>query len=349
LYHHKHKNDFDLNQDQLSHDRIYNEDVMPEDCVGMTYEDQTLTNDLLYSKLLPAFEATEFILDKYNIDDYVCEEEVEIDDNAYGTSDMIGCGSKVALVLDYKFGHGIVGPDSDQNHFYAYGGTISTATKDMFDNAEKIVLCIIQPIEDDDREDYTLYETTLDELKAWVPKFLAGKKANETEGGEGKPGDWCNFCPGAAICPHKTGAAFRAKQLSPDVSEQLEEAMSMVDALESWCETVRKTMHAQLEAGTHHSDNWKRVNKRATRKWTDELAARNKIKKMKSLKLEDCSTTKMCTPPQLEKVCKRKKVDFKQFSEFYDKLSSGTTLADIDDKRPAIPALGALMAAIESN
>jgi len=44
---------------------------------------------------------------------------------------------------------------------------------------------------------------------------------------------------------------------------------------------------------------------------------------------------KLKSPPQMEKVCKTKKVDFKKYEDLFSSVSSGTTMAHADDKREA--------------
>jgi hypothetical protein len=127
-------------------------------------------------------------------------------------------------------------------------------------------------------------------------------------------------------------------RISKDSTElaSLNEAMSMVDEVESWVRAVRKLAHEQAELGVK-IDGWKLVAKRATRVWNDEEAVASIFKKARKLKQADYQNVKMKSPAQIEKVCKQKDVDFSKFEEYISSVSSGSTLAHEEDKRPELP------------
>ena len=127
--------------------------------------------------------------------------------------------------------------------------------------------------------------------------------------------------------------------MEPEDLTTLSEAMRLASLLESWIKSVRSTVQDQLEVGAPVS-GYKLVKKRATRKWASDEEMLDRLKKMRSLKAVDYSIIKMCTPPQLEKICKAKGVDFDKFGAYIVKTSTGNTVAHEDDKRPAVVVAG---------
>jgi len=113
----------------------------------------------------------------------------------------------------------------------------------------------------------------------------------------------------------------------------------MTKELEGWIKAVKKLAHEQAEAGVK-IEGYKLVNKRATRVWNDVEAVMKKVRLAKKLKINEACDIKLKSPPQLEKLCKTKKVDFKNYSDYITAVSTGTTLVKEDDKRPeALPNL----------
>ena len=78
---------------------------------------------------------------------------------------------------------------------------------------------------------------------------------------------------------------------------------------------------------------WKIIDKRHTRKWIDDKVIYSAVKTL--VAKDDCYKTTLLTPPQLEKVLKKKKVEF-DLSDFITSESSGTTLAPADHASPAV-------------
>jgi hypothetical protein len=100
-----------------------------------------------------------------------------------------------------------------------------------------------------------------------------------------------------------------------------------------WGQAVKDTAHRHLEEGGS-IDGWKLVQKRATRKWTDEEAA-DRFMQEAGVPPEQRSVNTVISPAEAEKVLKRLKAGEIPDS-LVSKISSGTTLATADDKRPAV-------------
>ena len=60
------------------------------------------------------------------------------------------------------------------------------------------------------------------------------------------------------------------------------------------------------------------------------------LKKSRAFKADDYITEKLVTAPQFEKLCKQKDVDFSKYEVNIISVSSGTTLAPVDDPREGV-------------
>ena len=107
-------------------------------------------------------------------------------------------------------------------------------------------------------------------------------------------------------------------------------AAGMVVEVEDWVKSIKEEMYLQMVRGVP-VPGWKIVEKRHTRKWTDEKAAERAIK----LPKKDMFATKMLTPAAMEKVVKKKKVKV-DLDDFIVSVCPGNTIATSDDSREAV-------------
>ena len=300
------------------------------------YLSAELDKEMYDNKLIPAFEATEDLLDKWDIADIECEPFVTMRDDIGGSIDLIGLSvdRKTLLVLDYKFGYYQIDPEeNEQLLFYAANASQTEALASMFTHVEQIVLAVVQPV--DGECEAKEWVTTMETVDNFETAYLnAVEIAENPEGASPNTGEWCKYCPVEATCPAKTGEALKLSRLSEIQADKLAEYLPMAEGIESWIKAVRKLAHEQLELGTP-INGYKLVNKRGKRVWNDEKAVETKVRKAKKIKLADGFDYKLKSVAQLEKVCDKLGVDFGVYSEYISSVSSGTTIAKESDKRPA--------------
>lgn len=320
----------------------------PTSVIGMEYEGITLDQALYNEKIVPALDAVYEIFDKYQIEEWACEERVTLSDIAWGTGDLLGAGDVWALVLDFKFGDGHIVSPKENHQFLFYGSAAyhTEATADLFDGVEDVVFAVVQPTSHRD-QDYEVWETKTERLRLYKEQFLLAVDEAESTNPAICSGEWCDFCPAKPICPEKTGAAQRAKLMDVEQLDDLREALGLADELESWIAAVRAKAHEQIEQGGAIK-GWKLVMKRATRKWKDpEAAAKRLTRKLGGKK--NVMEEKFLSPAQIEKVAKAQKVNIeKDMKDLVIKQSSGTTLAKASDERPAVIGGAAAQAALAS-
>lgn len=320
----------------------------PQSVLGWTAKNGiTITQELIDTKVAPAWAALMAIFDQYDVEEYMEETRVYFGarKDIFGTTDILARAGNRLLVLDYKFGDGVI-VNPEWNYQLMFYGTAAWLTPEMADfmaGVETVAFGIIQPTPRSDETfklwDLPYYTTAAEEFEAFENRVLfALHVADNIEKGHIpveqhlNTGDHCTFCKAEAICPKKTGAAQRALALDPKDRQQLADALPLADELESWIRAVRKMAHEQMENG-FKVPGYKLVNKRATRKWIDADETLTKVRNMRKIKLEDATTTTLASPAQLEKLCKKLKVDFSQFEDHIVNKSTGTTIATADDPR----------------
>lgn len=322
-------------------------DFDPADYIGKHVEGVEITNDMVVRKVYPAIDMADALSDKYELDTIHTEVLMEAeDDDIGGSADMVGWSEKTNTFIcgDLKTGDGhiVKAADNAQGMFYTGLAMRHFAKHFKFNINTKILIAIFQPT---DRRDDPLdvWETDLVTIKAFMQRFKQAVKVSKSGDMNPNPGKHCSYCPAAALCPAKTGlvqASLRIKVDSKDMVA-LNDGMEIVEAVEAWCRDIRKLAHEQAEQGVK-IDGWKLVNKRGRRMWNDAPAVEQKLKNMRKLTAPDYYTQTLLTAPALEKICKQKKVDFKQFEEYISNVSSGTTMAHDSDKRPEAVAIKAL-------
>lgn len=323
-------------------EEIFQNDMDPQDCLGMTYNDQVLDQEMLDNKILPAVAAAKEIFKTYGIDEWVCEERVELAGDAWGTSDLLGRGDGWTLILDWKLGFNPVSAtENDQGLFYASAAYHTQETSDLFDDNDKVVIAIVQPSEKG--EDYNCWETTTKRVKGYRKPFLLAVDEAKEPNAEVCAGSWCKYCPAVTICPAKSGDVQRALHMDPTQLGTLAEALGLADELKSWISDVEQIAHDQMENGAEVK-GWKIVMKRAMRSWIDpEKAAKALARKLGGKK--NVVKEVPLSPSQAEKLAKSQKVDLNMDAHIQSK-SSGTTIAKSSDKRPAVLTASAAQAAL---
>jgi hypothetical protein len=331
-------------------ERLMTEDIGYDELLGEEYKGHVVDQIMLDDVIIPTWEAYEEFADENNIELELAEYEVSIDDEIGGTADIIATNHDTVFIGDFKFGFNLVSPEENaQGLFYAMCGLDTEGLKDVFKNRHKICIFIAQPqYAEQGDQIIQRWDTTIERLNDFAEQYLDAVDSQDAE--VQVSGDHCKYCPALPICPRKTGAARQALMLDPNSEDAdvLVKALQMSDEVLQWAKAVQKFAHDQAELGVK-LDGYKLVNKRATRKWTDEDAVLEMVRKAKKVKLEEATDIKLKSAPQLEKLFKKKDLDFSKYDAYIEAVSSGTTLVPEDDKRPEAVCTSALLAGIERN
>lgn len=305
------------------------------DIVGTTYEGQTLTQELYDEKIVVALELLDEIDPKKELI-YEVETRVGFGDllpGVFGSTDLVGRLGNRAIVLDWKFGDGVVVPaeENEQLMFYAAASMRTEEAKWAFEGATEIECIIIQP------PMVRRWVTTKERVAQFERDLVRAVKLAQTPDASLKVGDHCRWCAAKPICPQMNGAVQRAAQMKIkelDVA-QINTMLSQADILDDWIKDLRALAAQMIEKGIKLPDH-KLVAKRATRSW---VKGAKEALLAAGLTESEVMETEMISPAQAEKILKKKKLAMPV--DFVVAISSGSTLAPRNDPRPEVLQLGA--------
>ena len=313
----------------------------PEEFLGTKYNDQVLTEELIHEKIDPALEAFREV--GFGIDghSYMVETRVGFGDflpGVFGSTDILGRIGNRAIVLDWKFGDGVLvsAEENEQLLFYAAAAMRTDKAKWVFEGATEIECIIVQPPE------IRRWVTTPQRVALFEKELRRAVHESQSEAASMASGSHCRWCAAKPICPQMTGQVERVLQLKlkalpiDQIAVQLEQA----DAIESYVKDLRALATQMIEHGIR-VPGYKMVAKRGTRQWIDKAKIEAWVEENGIKGAYDPMTIK--SPAQLEKVLKKAKVEFP--NDLVVSVSSGDTLAPESDSRPAVLQIGKQLSA----
>jgi hypothetical protein len=311
-------------------------DKHPEEFLHTKYNDQILTLELIDNKLVPALAALDQI-DPNKEMEIEAETRVGFGDllpGVFGSTDLIGRMGNRAIVLDWKFGDGVAVEveENPQLMFYAAAAMRTEETKWAFVDVEEIEMVIVQP------PAIKRWVTTPARIAQFEKDLVRAVKLAQQPNAELKIGDHCRWCAAKPICPQMTGAVDRALKTqidgldAPTISAYLKNA----DMLEQWITDLRALALQMLDSGARLPD-YKLVAKRAIRQWTDEDKAKVALFAF-GLTESEVVETSVISPAKAEKALKKRKLALPD--DLVVAISSGNTLASVDDPRPEVLQIG---------
>ena len=313
----------------------------PESFIGARYNDQILTQELIDEKIKPAMEALDAI-DPDQTMEYEVETRVGFGDllpGVFGSTDLIGRIGSRALVLDWKFGDGVMVEveENPQLMFYAAAAMRTKEAQWAFDGATEIEMVIVQPPE------VRRWVTTPKRIAAFELQLYQAVKISELPNAKLAVGDHCRWCAAKPICPLMTGAVDRALKVQIEAlpAPQISDYLKTADMLEEWIKDLRSLALQMLESGAKLPE-YKLVAKRAIRSWSDEEKAKIALFAY-GLTESEVMETSVVSPAKAEKALKKRKVSLPD--DLVVAISSGNTLASADDPRPEVMLLGKQLSA----
>jgi hypothetical protein len=298
--------------------------------LGMKYNDQTMTEEMIDEKIIPAMLALNEIDPDADME-YRVESHVNFGDllpGVFGSADLIGRINGRAVVLDWKFGMGQVDvEENDQLLFYAAAAMRTKGLEWAFKDVQEIECVIVQP------PAVKRWTTTVARVKQFERDLVAAVTTSAHSYAPLNAGDHCRYCPAKPICPQMTGAAERAlrvqiKELDP---AKIGEYLATADLIERWVTDLRELAHQILESG-EPVPGYKLVPKRPTRQWVDEDTAKQRLFGL-GVEVNDMFEVTMLSPAKVEKILKKRKLSLPD--DIVVAVSSGTTIAPESDPRPA--------------
>ena len=321
---------------------ILGKDLPGHTFIGTKYNDQVLTQELYEEKIEAALAALDDIDPKRELV-YEVETRVgfgELLPGVFGSTDLAGRLGSRAVVLDWKFGDGVV-VDAEENPQLMFYAAAAMRTKELawaFEGATEVELIIVQP------PVVRRWVTTIERIKQFEKELVMAVHESQKPDAKLQHGDHCRWCAAKPICPKMTGAVDRALKTQLDQVDlpTLGRYLQNAELLEGWIEDLRSLAKQMLDSGKS-VPGYKLVNKRATRQWADEKAALAKLHDMGLTREELFKPEELSSPAQVEKVLKKRKMALPD--ELVVAVSSGTTMAPESDPRPAAVTIGAALVA----
>ena len=312
----------------------------PEKYLGTKYNDQVLTEELIDEKITVALAALEEI-DPTNVMAFKIETRVGFGDflpGVFGSTDLLGRIGKRAIVLDWKFGDGVLvsAEENEQLLFYAAAAMRTEESKWVFEGATEIECIIVQPPE------IRRWVTTPQRVALFEQELRRAVHESHSEAASMAAGDHCRWCAAKPICPKMTGQVERVLQtkLQALPIDQIAIQLEQADAIESYIKDLRTLATQMLEHGVR-VPGFKLVAKRGTRQWSSEDAVDAWVDANGLTK--EAYESKLRSPAQMEKVLKKYKKELPP--ELVVSISSGSTLAADSDSRPAVLQIGKQLSA----
>lgn len=244
-------------EDPRPHLHYYNEEM--QSCAE-GYRDEILS---IYETLRQSCrDPAIFVEQQVSLEEYV--------EGCFGTSDAIIIGDGHMYVCDYKHGKGVPVHAEENSQLKCYGLGAYLAFGALYDISE-ITLVIYQPRINNFSQWSLSPETLLD----WAETVLrpAGEMALHGEG-DYSSGPWCRFCKAKAVCRRRAEenlalARYDFARPSSLEDDEVNVILERVDALVSWVNDVKEYAMKRALSG-YAWDNWKLVEGRSIRRFTDE-------------------------------------------------------------------------------
>lgn len=266
----------------------------------------------------------------------------------FGTGDagVYKAKTKSLYVVDLKFGkgHAVEAANNPQLAYYGLGMIAVPSLVGI--QIDKVVLAIVQPRAPHRDGPIREWETDPVHLLDFQADLAEAAARTQEPDAPRVPGDWCNFCPAAGICPELREVALLKAQaefadvIAPDLSEsELAELLEKADLVECGIKAIRAEAFARAEGGAK-IPGWKLVPKRAVRKWKDEGTVVATLIVDHDVSSDDLWNRKLKSPAQVEKLLGKAGKD--ALADLVIKESSGNTLArDTDPRAEARPTRSA--------
>ena len=251
--------------------------------------------------------------------------------DGFGTADTLIISGNTVCIVDYKHGKGIEVSAECNPQMMCYAlGCIQ-----MFDglyDIDNVRMVIFQP------RLGNISESTISkaDLLAWAHDTLvpAAKLAYDGEG-DFCAGAHCRFCKLKATCRKRAEYNLALAQYDFEMPPTLEDAeveavLEKADALAAWVSDIKEYALQRAIQGKEWTD-WKLVEGRSNRKYTDEAAVANTVKEAGYEPYEQ----KLLGITAMTSLLGKKKFE-KLLGSFVVKPQGKPTLAPVSDKRPVM-------------
>jgi len=199
--------------------------------------------------------------------------------DGFGTGDCVIIADVMLYIIDYKHGKGVEvsATENPQMMLYALGAL------ELFDgiyDIDTVRMTIYQPR----RENVSVCVMAKDDLLQWAYNDLMAKAKLVYDGeGEFNAGEHCRFCKAKAVCRKRAEYNLELARYDFEMPATLEDdeiaaILIKADELAAWAADVKEFALQQALSGVKY-DGFKIVEGRSNRKYTDENAVADTVKK----------------------------------------------------------------------
>lgn len=342
--------------DAIAH--ILLNDLGLDDVRGMTFNEIALSDDVIDTKLAPALEFFDSLLDECDDEGgmkFTVETKCEMPGipGAWGTSDIVGRTDKRSLIIDWKFGRTeVYAEENTQGKFYARAAKHSHPEMFEDDPDWQVDIFICQPMQTGSAGD--VWSTTVADLEVF--RFALAAAVTEALGDDPRraSGLHCKWARCQDTCPlHVTNAGVLAAKLkdtnekslelhhqqlaptpNPITEEELAERygllLALADELEPVFKDIRSRAHIFAEEQLEYVDEDQiripgrvLVDTVGNRHWLDPVKAEKMLGRA-GLSVKDRRVVKTISPAAAEKALK--KIGKALGEQHYEKSKTGTAL-----------------------
>jgi len=200
-------------------------------------------------------------------------------EEGFGTGDCVVIADGTLYIIDYKHGKGVeVSAEANpQMMLYALDAL------ELFDgiyDIDTVRMAIYQPR----RENVSVCVMAKDDLLQWAYNDLMAKAKLVYAGeGEFQAGEHCRFCKAKAVCRKRAEYNLELAKYDFEMPATLEDGeiaaiLAKADELAAWAADVKEFALQQALSGVKYA-GFKVVEGRSNRKYTDEDAVADKVKK----------------------------------------------------------------------
>ena len=252
--------------------------------------------------------------------------------DGFGTGDAVIISKGKLQIIDLKYGMGVLVNAENNSQMMLYAlGALKKFGKEY--DIKKIKMVIFQPR----RENVSVWETTVTQLKKWAEKKLRPRAEMAFKGtGNYLPGSHCQFCKAAIKCRARAEENLKIAQqefkMPPLLSDaEIEAILTKVPELKKWVEAIWDYATEKALKGKQWN-GFKVVQGKSVRKYSNEEKV---VDACNNAGYKDIYVKKLITITEMEKLM-GKKVFNEVLGSLIEKPAGKPTLVEESDKRPAI-------------
>ncbi len=253
--------------------------------------------------------------------------------DGFGTGDAVIISKGKMQIIDLKYGQGVLVNVEHNSQMMLYAlGALKKFGKEY--DIKKVRMVIFQPR----RENVSVWETTVTQLKKWADKKLRPRAEMAYKGtGNYQPGSHCQFCKAATKCraraEEKLKLAREEFKMPPLLSDaEIEAMLTKIPDIKKWVEEIWDYATSEAVKGNKSWAGFKVVEGKSNRKYVDEKEV---AKACINAGYNDIYVKKLITITEMEKLMGKKEFA-SVLGALIEKPAGKPTLVEESDKRPAI-------------